>query len=196
MIDKVIKWFDSESGKSSYFNVPDEIYAMISKEEAIYLASRFSNTHMIKLPESEIRFFEWLKLEDIEVWNDLWQSELDEEYYVGMSFLPYIIDKNVGFPICDLLNNDNYYFTHSHIVDKESEILLESIKTRFLNKQVLTVAHLLLLNISFTAQDIWHFAYRNKISLKDAKRAVEILVEDQVLVHLKEAEHLAGFVEL
>jgi hypothetical protein len=114
---------------------------------------------------------------------------------VGMSFLPVLINKMRGYPICDLLDNDNYYFTSAHIVDKESEILLESARTRFMNNEDLTTAQLLILQISVSPTDIWHFAYNFNIDINEAKKAVEDLVQDNALVHLKEVEYLAPFID-
>jgi len=147
------------------------------------------------LPDSEIKFFDWLKENDKDVWVDLWDNESEEPYLVGIAFLPLLIDKKRGYPICDLNLNDNYYFTKDHIVDKESEILLSSIQKRVMENQPISIAQKLLLQISLFPTDIWHFAYNNKITIADAKKAVETLIDDNVLVHLKDAEFLSAFVD-
>ena len=54
---------------------------------------------------------------------------------------------------------------------------------------------LLALQISAEPIDIWHFAYKNKFEIETAKKAAESLVEDNALVHFKEAEYLAQFVD-
>jgi hypothetical protein len=54
----------------------------------------------------------------------------------------------------------------------------------------------LALEISMGAIDIWHFAYKHKIDLTQAKKAVSDMVDDGVLVHLTESEHLIPFLHL
>ncbi len=194
MNNEIIDWFISNAEGNRVFYVPEDIYSALTPEIAQELSEKYGKDHMVNLPQREIFFFEWLKNEDYDVWADLWDNQMDEPYLVGMSFLPALVDKSAGFLICDLVANDNYYFTPAHIVEKESSFLLDSIKTRFLNKQSLTPAQLLLLQISYGPLDIWHFAYKSKISLSNAKNAVQILVDDNVLVHLKDAEHLSIFI--
>jgi hypothetical protein len=148
------------------------------------------------LPEKEIIFFEWLKINDTPVWNDLWNDELLEPYIVSLIFLPVLIKRGYrGFPICDLIENDNYYFTPQHLADKESEIFSESAKTIYLNKGKMTIPQLLAMEISLDPIDIWHFAYKHQISVAECKKAVLDLVNDEVLVHLKDASHLSTFID-
>ena len=173
----------------------EEDFLLITPEIAISLAEKFEHVAMIKLPGREIKFFEWLKEEDINVWNDLWDAADEEPYLVAMGFLPILIDKSIGFPICDLLSTDNYFFTKAHLVDQESQIFLEAAQELFREKKKLTIEQLLVLTISVRPVDIWHFAYSYKISLNRAKEAVKNLVEDNVLVHLTDAGHLATFVD-
>ncbi len=174
----------------------DQFKAM-TDEDARAIVARFGDKGLFRLPYSEIYFFEWLKEADSKVWEDLWTSEMDEPYIVSLTFLPKMLLKDGrGFPICDLLSVDNYYFTQSHMVDEESKILIETAKTRFLDKEPLTVAQLLALEISMDPIDIWHFAFKHSIDLQEAKEAVAKLVEDKALVHLTLAEYLAPFVEV
>ena len=64
----------------------------------------------MKLPPSEISFFEWLKKNDNIVWNDLWNED-EDLYQVSIDLLPQFSDNRNGFPICDLQDGLNYYFT-------------------------------------------------------------------------------------
>ncbi len=194
-LNNLIDIIDKQSAENHFIEFSDDIFQALNKELAEALAKKFGASHLIKLPLREIKFFEWLQKNDIEVWNDLWGETDEDPYIVGMSFLPILLDKMRGYPICDLMNNENYYFTASHIVDKESEMLLESAKTRFINNEELTTAQLLILQISVSPTDIWHFAYNFNIDLNEAKKAVDELVQDNALVHLKEAEHLAPFID-
>jgi hypothetical protein len=194
---EIIQWFESEDQHSEFVVFPDEIFDVITQEQAEMLSKRFSKTSLMKLPEFEILFFEWLKAVDPEVWDDLWKSNEEQPYIVGISFLPALIDKNGrGFPICDLLNEDNYYFSSAHLITEEAKMLVESVKARFLEKEKLTVEQLLALEISLSPIDIWHFAYKYELTPARAKEAVARLVADKVLIHIKEADKLADFVEM
>jgi hypothetical protein len=191
------KWCNDQIIENHVLVIPAEFFKELDEQQAKFITSKFSHDVLIKLPQREIIFFEWLKENDEAIWKDLWSDELFEPYMVGIIFLHILIDKNYrGFPICDLLENENYYFTSRHMVDLESKILVESAQTRFLEDEPLTAAQLLALNISMGPIDIWHFAYKNGVDLFRAKKAVHQLVADGVLVHLKDAGHLATFVEM
>lgn len=194
-IEIIDEWCKSQEN-NKIINIPEEYYKNINSEQAKYIAEYFNNSAFIKLPEYEIKFFEWMKIEDPKVWNDLWQSEMNEPYIVSVSFLPILIHEvKRGFPICDLLENTNYYFTMDHMSDEESKVYIETSTVRFMDGKSLTLPQLLALQISAEPIDIWHFAYKNKVSIEEAKQAAHSLVEDDALVHFKEAEYLAQFVD-
>ncbi len=191
----LLVWCVKESEDNGLIDFPDDIFNSIDEETADFLARNLAATNFIRLPGKERAFFEWLKESDSPVWNDLWGNPEEEPYVVGVSFLPLLV-KNTGrgYPICDLLEAENYYFDPAHIVDKEAKFYIESVQKRFMDKKELTNAQMLALEISIDAIDIWHFAYKHKISVPEAKEAVQTLVDDSILVHLTEAEHLAGFI--
>ncbi|MFA7625891.1 MAG: hypothetical protein WCZ17_02490 [Candidatus Kapaibacterium sp.] len=197
MTDKEIKkWCKSNEVTNRILQIPDEMFSLVTVEQAAYIHEYYPANTLFRLPQSEIKFFEWLKNNDEQVWDDLWSDELNPPYYISLLFLPVLVKGTYrGFPICDLLSNDNYYFAPSHLADKESELFTESSKTRFINKESLTVPQLLAIEISMDAIDIWHFAYKHNIELTEAKRAVKSLVDDEVLVHLKDAEYLTAFID-
>jgi hypothetical protein len=177
--------------------LPEELYSSASPAQAKIVMDYLPKSTLINLPHREIEFFEWLKLADRPVWDDLWEDEAISPYVVSIAFLPYLIDSDYrGFPICDLTKNDNYYFTEDHMVDDESKLLVESSKTLFLEKKKMSLAQILALQISVSPIDIWHFAFKSKITVESAKKAVAELVADGVLVHLKSAEHLTSFIDL
>jgi hypothetical protein len=185
---------DAQIDKQGYVDFPNEVFANIDKTQAEYLAEKYASSVMMFLPQYELNFFEWLKTEDIAVWNDLWLDEHMPPYLIGMSFLPSLLDQSRGFPICDLLENDNYYFTKDFFLPEHAQLFLESVKERFIAKEPLTTAQLLALEISLAPIDLWHFAFRHKIPLDAAKQAVRELVDDKVIVHFTDAAHLAPFV--
>lgn len=191
----LIEWCRETLKSNDYIDFPEDIFKTINDDDASILIATFSHHIMMKLPAREIAFHEWLKLEDPPVWEDLWGNSEVEPYLVSMTFLHLLLDETRGFPICDLLTCDNYYFSIDHMPDKEALMFIDSVKDRFNAREKLTAAQLLTLEISLDPIDIWHFAYKYKLPLAKAKQAVEDLVEDGVLIHLKSAEHLANFVE-
>ncbi len=193
---KINKWCQLQVLSEQILNIPKEIFDDITYDQANIILNYFPKSTLFKLPESEIKFFEWVKVNDAPVWEDLWNDEINEPYIVSLIFLPLLIKNGYrGYPICDLLNNENYYFSPQHLSENESEIFTESSKTRFLNKESLTVPQLLAIEISMNPIDIWHFAYKHNIELAEAKKAVKALVNDEILVHLKEAEYLSTFID-
>ncbi len=193
---ELINCFIEELQKADYIIIPEAIFDEITPEQGIMISQRFADSTLIRLPEKEIKFFEWLKVVDEEVWNDLWGGTDVEPYTVGISFLLLLIKKNGrGFPICDLLTTDNYYFTPAHMIEQESKDFIQSSRERLLNNEKLTIPQLLALEIYSDAIDIWHFAYLHKLSLDVAKEAAWELVEDNVLIHLKSAELLTNFIK-
>jgi hypothetical protein len=196
MENKELYSFCKSLGNERTIVFPKDVYAQITKEQAKIIAEDYLHSRLMQLPEPEIKFFEWLKSADRPVWDDLWAEQMDGPYIVSISFLPVLKEiRGRGFPICDLMNCDNYYFTKAHMVDFESEIVLDSSKKRFMDKKSMTLAQMLAVEISIAPIDLWRFCYRHKISIEEAKEAVAVLVDDEALVHLKEAEHLAYFID-
>lgn len=136
-IDELRDWTREASDNFPYVVFPEELLSALTEDLTKMLADDFGSRSLMRLPKAEIEYFEWLRREDPEIWEDLW--ELDEDngdpYVVSMKFLPVIMQKTRGFPICDLVNHDNYYFTEEHMVDKESKIMLESVQKRFLDRK-------------------------------------------------------------
>ncbi len=193
--EEAINWFTNQDSNNKYLTIPEDIYLSIDNQTAHQIAELFNGKFLIKFPEREIKFFEWLKKEDISVWNDLWANSEEDLYFASISFLPVLIDKSIGFPICDLLDNDNYFFTPEHIDGAEAKMFVDSIMERFMRRDSLTLGQSLLLNISAMPTDIWHFAYNNNVALEKVKLAVQELIDENLILHLTEAEHLAGFIK-
>ncbi len=194
-IKKIFELCDKSIYENKFIKLPDNILLQLDEQMIVAILGKYSGKNLIMLPEYEIAFFDWLKLCDNEVWCDLWQSDDAMPYLVSIDFLPTFLNKDGrGFPICDLANTDNYYFTMAQMVDEESNIMIETARTLFKENKELTVAQMLALEISIDPVDIWHFAYRHKIDLDVAKQAVQSLVEDNALVHLTHAEHLSNFI--
>ncbi|MFH1051231.1 MAG: hypothetical protein V1779_09940 [bacterium] len=191
---ELIDWCNSYLTGNDYFVFPDEVFDNLTEANTKVLIENFGSRYLVKMPKSEIDFFEWLKINDNPVWNDLWNSE-EEPYIIAVNFLPILMSKIRGFPICDLLNNDNYYFTEAHLFTDESKIMVDSVKEMYIDHKQLTIEQALVLEISIEPIDIWRFAYRYQISVERAKNAVNNLVKDKVLIHIKDVEQLSGFIE-
>jgi hypothetical protein len=168
----------------------------LNQEIAIQLIRTFGSSLLIKLPPKEIAFFEWLKAEHVDIWVDLWVDQDSEmKYIVSLSFLPLLLDPVRGFPICDLISNNNYYFTPAHLIGSDITFFVEAVKERFLQKESLTIAQLLALEISMAPIDIWRFSYHHGLDILAVKKAVEQLKEDEMLMHCMSHEELAEYVE-
>ena len=86
----------------------DHLYALrLDQVQAI--VDEFHGRALMKIPQTEIDFFTWLKKNDPDIWDDLWQDE-DDMYLVSIDLLSRFIDGGLGFPICDLVNQPNYWF--------------------------------------------------------------------------------------
>lgn len=190
-----MRWVDSHTTASPYIHFPEAILSGMTTEQAQQVAERFGANILMQLPPAEIAFFEWLKLNDEKVWHDLWPGDEDEKYLVGISFLPMFLETSRGFPICDLVDSDNYYFSSVHMPDSEAKMFIDAIKQRYLEGNALTVAQLLALEISIAPIDIWRFSYHHRIPLEKAKQAVAQLVEDGILIHLTQADQLVNFLD-
>ncbi len=197
-IDEIVNFFTKLVNEDNILVIPEDVFSKLTLEHGVLLNEYFKQTRLFKLPTSEVRFFEWLKVNDEPVWNDLWNMDSADKgmYCVSLAFLPLILERDGrGMPICDLETVDNYFFSVKHFPDREAQLFLESIRERFMNRDDLTTAQLLALEISVGDIDIWHFAYKHNVELKKAKDAVAELVADNTLIHLKEAEHLAPFIQ-
>jgi hypothetical protein len=191
---EIINLCKKQLESNDYIVFPEDVFNDLSEENAQIVTEIFGKSELMKLPEKEIEFFEWLKMNDRDIWDDLWDAE-EDPYVVSVNFLPLLMNKTRGFPICDLLNNDNYYFTSSHMVDQESKDMIESVQNMYMDKKKLTIEQTLVLEISIAPIDIWRFAYHYNIPIYKAKNAVSNLVYEKILVHLKESEHIANFIE-
>lgn len=195
--EELIAYCQNSIETRNYILFEESVFAEITAEQARMLADKYASDTLMMLPQYEIDFFEWLRTEDEQIWLDLWGDDSNEPYLVGMYFLPRLVNRDGrGFPICDLIDNDNYYFTAAQMQDEEGKAIIDVARNRFQNNEDLTTAQLLALEISISPIDIWHFAYKHNISLADAKNAVAELVEDRALVHITSAEHLARFINV
>jgi len=158
------------------------------------LVAHWHGHTLMRLPDEEIAFFEWVKKEDPEVWDDLWGDE-ENMYLVSIDLLPQFLKEKNSFPICDLEGPDNYYFTHAHIKpDGREEMPLILEKTE--QNTRLNIDELLLFELHIAPIDIWHFAYRYKLPLQKVKAMIADMVFKGWLVHLTKREDLVRYIDV
>jgi hypothetical protein len=175
----------------------DEL-ATLTTEQVDALRTSYGSRLLMRLPEHEIVFQEWLKTQDPAAWRDLWENAETPDYAVSLAFLPEFAGtgNDGAFLICDLQSTDNYFFTPDMLLDKESADYVEAVRTRFLAGGSLSPEQALTVEISAGPMDIWHFAFRRGVDLERAKRAVASLVEDRIVVHVPKADHLSSFFDV
>ncbi|GBD07491.1 hypothetical protein HRbin21_01320 [bacterium HR21] len=196
-IADVIEWCRREAQRRGWVEFSPELLAQLTLEQAQQLARALQATTLMRLPEQEIAFFEWLRQADPAVWQDLWGDAGEELYVVGISFLPFLLrEPRRGFPICDLVSVENYYFTPAHITPVEGQAFLEAAREALLEGKPLTLAQEFLLEVSTGPLDIWHFAYHRHLPVAAVKEAVAELVAGKALLHFRSAEDVAEYVTL
>ena len=163
-------------------------------KDAQLLEKHFHGRALMELPIEEIEFFNWLKTNDKPVWDDLWKN-VDEPYRVSIDFLHHFIESGNGFPICDLLGVDNYWFHTRHIKPKAIE-KMEEIQQNLEKKESLSFEEGILIEIARGSIDLWHFCYRYNLPLSGAKKKIEIMHRQDLLVHLRDREDLVKYLDI
>ena len=185
----------AQSGSTGTLTFEESILSAISVDDAKTILTHIGTAHLMQLPQKEIQFFEWLREHHPLVWNDLWgNDDQDHLYSVGLEFLPLILDPIRGFPICDLMTVENYFFVPDHLIGEDVDFYLEAVKERYIKQETVTVAQLLVLEISMAPIDAWRFSYHHRIEMERVMKAIQDLKEEGMLLHLGKAEDLADFV--
>lgn len=181
-----------------YIVFTDEQFRLLDADQVLAIKDIFGERYLMMLPEHEIKFFEWLKIADVEAWNDLWANANDPPYLVSLAFLEEFTGANSGgmFNICELRSVDNYFFAPSMFLEKESSDYMAAVKDRFISRQSLSPAQALALEASIAPIDIWHFAYKYGFDVTMAKNAVRELVDDRILLHVTDADHLTQYFDV
>lgn len=179
---------------NNYIEFSDSEINAMRPDEAQYFVERYHGFALMKIPSSEIDFFKWLRREDEPVWNDIWKDE-EDVYLVSTDLLPVFLDGRNGFPICDLVDEPNYWFSERHIKPKGREEL-ENILEKYENRQKLDTQELFLIELINAPMDIWHFCYRYKLPVPFMKDAIDNMVSRGWLVHLSDREDLVKYIEI
>lgn len=181
-----------------YLEFSPEMLAAMSAQDADDVADTYRASALMRLPEHEVAFQEWLRTADPAVWKDLWENEPVAPYLVSPVFLrDFVGGKGQGaYLICDLQSTDNYFFTSDMLLEKESADYVSAIRDRFLAGGTMTPEQAITLEMSTGPMDIWHFAYLRGVDLERAKKAIASLVEDRIIVHVPKLDHLSSMFDV
>lgn len=193
-IDKFVKLKTKAVTKNRLLSFSKDELKELRLDEAEYFVKTIERNILMKLPDEEIAFFDWLKEKDPQIWDDIWDEE-ENEYYVSLDLLPQFIGSNNGFPICDLIDQSNYWFVIDHIKPKGMEQMKEILE-KFNKGQQIGNMELFLSEISQASIDIWHFSYKFGFSLKYVKAMIEEMVYKGWIVHLSDREDLIKYIEI
>jgi len=190
----LVRNIEKQMDGQSYIEFDPDFLASLRLDQVHAIIDKFHGRALMKIPQDEIDFFSWLKENDRPVWNDLWEDE-DDVYLVSIDLLSCFIKGGLGFPICDLVDQENYWFNTRHIKPKGMEEL-ERIINKLENGNKVSVGEAFLLEISLRPVDIWHFCYKNNIPVNSLKKAVDDLVYNGFLVHLTDREDLVKYIDI
>lgn len=192
-LQKLIQQKDEQRQDDNFISFTNAELLSITDDQITHLIEYFHGYTLMRLPESEIEFFEWLKQEDAEVWQDLWGEE-DDLYLISVDLLRHLAGKFGTFPICDLEDTPNYWFSEKHIKPKGSEALPD-IFLKVESGQKLKINERFLFQLSGQTMDIWHFCYQFKIPLNKMKKIVDDMVYEGWIVHLPDPADLVKYIE-
>lgn len=191
--EKLIKIIGN-SLKVEKFSLAEEELLSLTNEQATEIAIYFGNQLLLRLPKKERDFFDWLKASDYAVWHDLW-GEDEDPYLVGINFLPDLLPKGRGFPICDLVTQQNFYFTQNDITSDNGvpycDAALEAIK----HEIKIRMDQAFIIEIWRAPIDQWRFAYMYNMPLDTVKEMVLWLLNEGILEFPKQEEGLSEAIE-
>jgi len=193
-IDKLIAEKKEQLDSQHYIQFTPEELNSLKLDQTQLIIDRFHGKALMKIPATEIEFFEWLKVKDPPVWDDLWEDE-EDIYLVSIDLLPQFIEGGQRFPICDLVDQPNYWFNARHIKPKGMEAL-EDIIAKLEQNQKLKLAEAFLLELSTTPTDIWHFCFDREVPIVAMRKIVEELVFNGWLVHLPDRDDLVKYIDI
>jgi hypothetical protein len=162
--------------------IPEEMIARLSREQAEELVSIYGSTTLMTLPASEQRFFRWLRDADPSVWEDLWGGGDDEEYLVSIAYLPELLPKRRGFLICDLVEQQNYFFTEQSITPEDGKIYLDAALDIVHESGKLAMEQAFVIEAWRAPIDQWRFAYNYRVPLEEVKKMVLWLIAEGILL--------------
>lgn len=174
--------FEQEGNAPVTFNeLTEEELTSLSKEQADELIELFGYNTMIRLPERERTFFDWLQENDKSVWEDLWDEDDERKYYVSMAHLGSFLPGQRGFPICDLVDQENFYFTSDDITENDGKIFVENALDVISDRGQLSMDQAFAVEVWRGPIDQWRFAWMYNVPLSEVKKMVRWLITEGVL---------------
>ena len=192
-IKTLIQQKEKELSENNYIQFTDREMEQLQEKNLAEIARHFHGRALMMLPPAEIEFFEWLKKNDNAVWNDLWQDEQDI-YQVSIDLLPQFSSSRNGFPICDLQDGMNYYFTVKHI-KQDGLAQMQGIINKLENRDKLKIDELILYELHLAPFDIWHFSFRYNLPVAKVKNLILDMESRGWIVHLANSEDLLRYID-
>ena len=159
----------------------EEIGAL-TEEQAAELVETYGGTTLVRLPEKEQEFFAWLKEEDRVVWDDLWEGVEEEDlYYVSIAHLKALMPGKRGFPICDLAENPNFYFTSDDITEENGKTYVEHALEVITEKGDLSMDQAFVIEVWRGPIDLWRFAWMYNLPVGEVRKMVHWLLKEEIL---------------
>jgi hypothetical protein len=178
--NRMIDLLSADEGQVRQVTIPEEAIAELTREQADELVARYGSSTLLTLPESEQRFFRWLRDHDPSVWADLWGD--DEEYLVSIGYLPELLPKRRGFLICDLAEQQNFFFTQESITPEDGKIFLDAALDIVHQNGQLAMEQAFVIEAWRAPIDQWRFAYNYRVPLDQVKRMVLWLLAEGILL--------------
>jgi len=196
-LDELLSTAEASIAQYGHLRLADDVVRTIDASAVFALRDRHGARVLMRLPEQEIAFFTWMRAEDRAAWTDLWGGD-EEPYLVSLAHLEDFTGEGYfrGYIIRDLLGVDNYFFSPNLLIEKESDAFIDAVKERFTSNLPLTIAQRLALEASMGPIDAWHFAYKHGLTLESVKQAVRQLVDDRILLHVPQADHLTQYFDV
>ena len=193
-IENLIEQKEKELKENHFIQFSDQQIDQLKDKNVIQIVKHFHGRALMKLPPSEISFFEWLKKNDNIVWNDLWNED-EDLYQVSIDLLPQFSANRHGFPICDLQDDLNYYFTVKHI-KQDGLAQMEGIIKKLETKIKLKIDELILYELHLAPFDIWHFSFRYNLPLDKVKQLISDMEYKSWIVRVPNSDDLLRYIEV
>ncbi|MCC7437175.1 MAG: hypothetical protein IT211_01625 [Armatimonadetes bacterium] len=161
--------------------ISDAEMSELSAEQVQELLARFGSNTLIRLPEREQQFFEWLRQHDAPVWEDLWGGD-QEPYIVSLGYLSDLLPGRRGFLICDLAEQQNFIFSSHNITHDEGKLMVDAALDVLAANGRLTMDQAFMVEVWRGPIDLWRFTYMYGVSLAEAKRMILWLISEGALL--------------
>ncbi len=185
---------DKQRERDNFIQFTRDELTRLSDKQIDHLTEYFHGYTLMLLPQEEIDFFSWLKEKDHTVWQDLWGDD-ESLYLVSIDLLRQFSGSFSQYPICDLIETPNYWFSAEHIKPKGMETINLIMDKAEVN-QALGTEEQFLVGLNLHSTDIWHFCYQNQVPLKEMKKIIDDMVFRGLIVHLPDREDLFKYINL